>query len=574
MSYSRLPQDRPLSIRSNIFSGPLVALAVVAAPLAAVTSGCGSDEPITFVDPNQEPPLDEEFVPAPGGMRRLLAPEYTKSIELIFGAPAAEAAEVPVDVAQEGFDAIGASILPLSSEPVEIYERAATDVADVALTDPTTMGSYASCILEGQATTECYTEVATEIGRMLFRRPLAEEEIAEYVEVASFAQTWAGENEQDPFTSAIKYQLIAMLQSPSFLYITEVGEPDGDSGFRKLTQFELASRISFFLLGRTPNRELLDVAEGGELATAEQITQAANALVDAVEARTALTTFYDELFRLRYLPTTPKDTAVFPTWTPELAEAMRQESLLLIDDIVWENEADARTIFNAPYTFVNDALALHYGITPPGAGATQFVKANWPAQQNRAGIISQGAILAHQSGPVRNSPTKRGKFVRQFLLCQIVPPPPDNVVPELPEPPPGGATLQELLEMHMEDPACATCHALTDPVGFAFEHFNGIGAFRTTDEDGKTIDGSGSDANLGEWSNAADLANILANEDRTARCMIQNFIRGKIGHTETEGEAVAIDDLLESFAGDGYRIKQLLVQMTSNPLFRYVGEPR
>lgn len=574
MSYIRPPQDRPLSIHS--FSASLIAIAAATAPFGAAltVTGCGDDDPIEFIDPDADPPLDEAFAPAPGGMRKMLAHEYTSSVALLLGPEAAAAAGPPVDVAQEGFDAIGATILSLSAEPIEFYERSANDVATAAIAAPSTLANYAPCVSAAQATVECYTEVATQMGRMMYRRPLEQAEIDTLVGVATFAQQWATENTQDPFTSAIKYELMALLQSPNFVYIPELGEPDAGSGFRKLNQYELASRISFFLLGRTPDAAMLAKAEAGELTNGEQIAAVAAELIESVEARTALTTYYDELFRLRYLPSTPKNAATFPTWTPELAEAMRQESLLLIDDIIWQSQADARTMFNADYTFVNDALALHYGITPPGGGPTAFVKADWPAAQNRAGIISQGSILAHQSGPERNSPTKRGKFIRQVLLCQVVPPPPDNVVPELPPQPPGGATLEQLLELHLTDPACATCHGLTDPVGFAFEHFNSIGAYRTVDEQGLTIEGNGSDPILGEWNSAADLANILASEERTARCMIQNFVRGKIGHTEVDGEAVAIDDLNEVFGADGYRLKQLLVQMTASPLFRYTGEPR
>src|SRR4030095_5629091 len=156
--------------------------------------------------------------------------------------------------------------------------------------------------------------------------------------------------------------------------------------------------------------------------------------------------FYEERLRLRFLATAPKNAMTFPTWTPELAEAMRQETLLLVNDLVWERDADIRELFDADYTFVNDALAEHYDMTPPGSGA-QFEKVDWPASQNRAGFTSQGSFLALQSGPLRNSPTRRGKFVLQVILCTTVLPPPNNVIPDLPEVPPGGASLQELLEM-------------------------------------------------------------------------------------------------------------------------------
>jgi hypothetical protein len=285
--------------------------------------------------------------------------------------------------------------------------------------------------------------------------------------------------------------------------------------------------------------------------------------------------FYDELLRLRFLVETAKNAETFPTWTPELAAAMRQETLLLVDDLVWKKNVDIRTLFNADYTFVNKALADHYGIIfPPGGAPDEFMRFIWPAKQMRAGFTSQGAFLAHQSGPLRNSPTKRGKAVLKFILCEEPLPPPDNVVPELPMPPPGGATLRELLDLHMDDPACSSCHSQTDPIGFAFESYDAIGRYRTEDESGFPLDSSGLVEGLGEWTNAAELGELLANDPRTGPCFVKGLVRGKLGHTESNGEAPAIDALAASFAESGHSMQSLLVEMAAHGLFRYVNEPR
>ncbi|HHH31112.1 MAG TPA: DUF1592 domain-containing protein [Polyangiaceae bacterium] len=551
-------------------------VAAVASLFAAAVAApaCGSDDKPTFPD-DEDPITKDGFEPAPGGMRRMLATEYVRTVELLLGAQASVAAQPPVDVAQEGFDAIGNSILSLSAEPVELYERSAEAVAQAAITDKGRLAIEAPCVLDVMPSSGCYEEVATNLGRLFYRRPLEQVEIDELVDVATFAEGWANmEGVSGPaFDQGLKYELMAMLQAPSFIYIPELGGEPSSSGVRELNQYELASRLSFFLLGHGPDAELLDLAEAGGLATDEDVAALATEMLDRGDAKVALEIFYDELFRLRYLADTPKNATDFPEWSPELAEAMRQETLLLIDDVVWGEDADIRTLYNADYTFVNDQLAMHYGITPPGSGA-QFEKVSWPATQNRAGYTSQGSFLAHQSGPLRNSPTKRGKFVLQFLMCRVVPPPPAEVVPELPEPPPGGATLQELLELHMEDPACASCHALTDPVGFAFEHFDTIGRFRTEDESGIPVDGSGELEFLGQWSDAKELGELLATNDEAGLCVIKNLVRGKLGHTETDGEEPAIDELGTSAAERGYSLKSVLVEVASNRLFRYVGAPR
>lgn len=550
--------------------------AAVASLFAAAVAApaCGSDDTPTFPD-DDDTITKDGFEPAPGGMRRMLSTEYVRTVELLLGAQAAAAAGPPVDVAQEGFDAIGNSILSLSAEPVEFYERSAETVAQAAITDKSRLAIEAPCVLDAVPSSSCYEEVATNVGRLFFRRPLEQVEIDDLVGVATFAEGWAMDEGVDgpAFDQGLKYELMAMLQAPSFVYIPELGGEPSSSGLRELTQYELASRLSFFLLGHGPDAELLDLAEADGLATDEDVAALAEEMLDSGDAKVALDIFYDELFRLRYMAETPKNATDFPEWTPELAEAMRQETLLLIDDVVWGEDADIRTLYNADYTFVNDQLAMHYGITPPGSGA-QFEKVSWPASQNRAGYTSQGSFLAHQSGPLRNSPTERGKFVLEFLMCRVVPPPPADVVTSLPEPPPGGATLQELLEQHMDDPACASCHALTDPVGFAFEHFDTIGRFRTEDEHGLPINGDGALEEIGEWSNAAELGELLATNEDAGICVIKNLVRGKLGHTETDGEQPALDELDGSAEEQGYSLKSVLVEMTSNRLFRYVGAPR
>ncbi len=409
---------------------------------------------------------------------------------------------------------------------------------------------------------------------MVFRRPLEQAEIDELADVGNFAEGWAMSEGVSgaAFDQGLKYELMAMLQSPSFLYIPEIGGEPTSTGLRELNQYELAARLSFFLLGRTPDAKMLDAAADNELASSEQVRALAEDMLESDDAHIAVDQFYDELFRLRFMADTPKDAVEFPEWNTQLAEAMRQETLMLINDVVWDRDDDIRSLYNADYTFVNDQLAQHYGMTPSGSGA-EFTKMDWPESQLRAGYTSQGSFLTHQSKPLRNSPTKRGKFVVPFLLCRVVPPPPADVVPELPEEPPEGATLQELLEQHMDDPACNSCHALMDPVGFAYEHFDTVGRIRDQDN-GSAINGLGTRGDLGEWNNAAELGELLATSEEAGRCIIKNVVRGKLGHTETKGELPAIDELHELATEQGYSFKTILVEMVSSRLFRYVGAPR
>lgn len=506
-----------------------------------------------------------DFQPAPGGLRKLLAREYVSTIELILGAEAAAAATPPPDVPQEGFDAVGAAILPLDGVVVESYETSARAVAKAAVANRDRLTELAPC-LAANPDASCYTEVARSFGRLAFRRPLDDEEVATYAAVGSHGQDWA----DGDFYTGLEFEIGAFLQSPSFLYLVEVGEADADSGYRKLDANEVATRLAIFLLGRGPDEDLLDKAASGDLDSADQIRGVAEDLVASSRARTALSGFFDEYLRVRNLPTTSKNAELFPTYSVDLAEDMRQETLLLVNDVVWTRDADYRELFTADYTFVNDRLAAHYGLPAPGGNG--FTKVQWPAGQHRAGVLSQAGFLSYQSSSLRNSPTKRGRFVQQSVLCNQIPPPPPDVVPVLPEIP-DDATLREILDTHKDADGCSTCHGSTDPVGFAFEYYDAIGAFRST-ENGKPIDASGTIDGFGSWNDATELAALLGNDPRTSMCLINNLIRGELGHKETPGEFDEIAALDARFGDNDYRLQRLLVEFTASPLFNLVDEPK
>ncbi len=508
-----------------------------------------------------------EIEPAPGGLRRLTAREYNATIELLLGSEAAAAADPPADVAQEGFDAVGNNILSLDGNAVDAYETSARAIAAAVAANPAKLAETAPCVTQSPDAA-CYGEVATELGRLVFRRPLEQAEIDMFVGVAQHGQEWG----DGDFAAGLTYEIAAMLQCPSFLYLVELGEPSEETGFRQLNPYELATRMSIFLLGRGPDKAMLDEAEAGGLGDGEMIRAKAQQLLATSQAREALAGFFDEYFRLRSLANDPKNAELFPSFGPELAAAMRQETQLLVHDVVWENDSDYREIFTADYTYVNDDLAALYGMAPPGQGNV-YVRTDWPENQLRSGYLSQASFLAHQSGPLRNSPTKRGRFVQQWVLCNEIPPPPPGVNPTLPDVGPD-ATLRETLLAHMDEESCASCHGATDPVGFAFEYYDAIGAFRTVESNGQPLDASGEIEGYGAWANAQELSDVIAADPRVTVCLINNLIRGAIGHKETSGELDAILALDDAFEAGNYSMQTLMTELTASPLFRLVDEPK
>ncbi|MEX1367391.1 MAG: DUF1592 domain-containing protein [Nannocystaceae bacterium] len=506
-----------------------------------------------------------EVVPAPGGMRRLTPAQYISSVEVILGSAAAEAANPPPLPQLGNFDTATASTEPLTPTDIERYESSAMAIGNAVMADPSALNAQVPCVAAGQ-NPSCYETVATEIGRIAWRRPLTDAEVTELVDIATAGYEWG----DGDFLVGLRYLVAAMLQSPNFLYVIEVGQPTGDGDIRELDDYELASRLSFFLLGHTPDGALLDIAETGQLQTEEQVRALALDMLSRPAARDRLSEFYDELYRLRDLANKGKDANLFPTFNPDLAAAMRQETLLLIQNVVFEEEGDFLSIFDANYTFVNDDLAQLYGISPPSF-PWQLVPL--PVEQGRAGFLTHPAFLTVFSHPDVNSPTRRGLFVQEVLLCTEIQPPPPEVA-AIPPAPTEGQTLREWMEQtHNAEPSCAGCHNLMDPLGYAFERYSPIGGFRQLDN-GLPIDSTGEVGGLGAFAGAGELAGILRNDPRVPNCVVRNLYRSTLGHHEGIDQADGIALLEEAFTESAYNYKTLMIELTVNPLFRLVDAPK
>jgi hypothetical protein len=546
--------------------------------LAALSSGCYSglgdgrdgdagqdgDGDAGMEEGGDEVPAELE--PAPASLRLLLQRQYVSAIEDLLGPEAAAVADPPENHAINGFDAVGASQLALGDAEIDAYERSARAVVTAAAAAGT-LAQWLACDPATQGEAACMEQVVTSFGRRAWRRPLADDEVARYAAVGTAAAAALG-----GFDLGMQETVAAMLQSPHFLYQVEVGEPDPDEPTRRrLTQYELASRMSFFLVGSVPDAELLDDAEAGLLGTGDGIRDAATRLLERPHARESLGAFFGEAWRLRNLESLPKDLGTFPQWTPELAAAMQAETLALVEDIAWSRDADFREVFTADYTFANAQLGFHYGL--PGAAelGQAHTKVELAGLDGRGGVFGHAGFLSLLAHVSSTSPTLRGKFVLENVLCRTVPPPPPGVVTDLPVPEPG-MTMRERLEQHMSEPSCAGCHSLIDPIGFGLESYDGIGRFRTEDN-GSPIDAS-AQIDGQPFEGAAGLGALVAASDDAPACLARNLFRHATGHIETEGEEVAMVDLEEAFIDSGYRMQALLVELVASPAFRLVAEPQ
>lgn len=543
---------------SDPTAGPASATADDGAP----TSSAGDD---TSSDDTGATPA--EFDPAPVRLRLLLARQYQNAVRDLLGDAAAAAATPPVDTALNGFEAIAAAQVALTDAAVDLYEKSARAVAAEAMKDPVRIADLLGCQPTGPDDAACHRSFVTNFGRLVWRRPLTVEELDRYTAVAQDAAL-----QLNNFDAGVEAAIFTFLQSPYFLYQVEVGEPDpNDPEERGLTSIEMATRLSFFLLDTTPTAEILTLAESGGLDTPAEVRAVAEVMVEAPGARLALGNFYAEVLKLRTIETLAKDPNTYPQFSPTLAAAMRQETLALVDDVAFTADADFRDILDAPYTFVNGPLAALYGLIPdPNQIGDNWQRFDLPAESKRGGILGQAAFLSAYAHVSSTSPTLRGKFVRETLMCIGMPPPPPDVVTKLPE----GAeykTMRERLEKHKSEP-CVGCHALMDPIGLGLENFDGIGIFRAV-ENGVVLDTSETIDGLGDFDGARELGTLLRDSPEVTECMVRNLFRHATGHLEIQSESTALTTLDLAFQDAGYRMKDLLVELVASPAFLRVGTP-
>jgi hypothetical protein len=269
--------------------------------------------------------------------------------------------------------------------------------------------------------------------------------------------------------AALKFGVISILLSPRFLYVIEFGE--GERGMVKLTPSEVAGRLALSLWRTVPDDALLAAADAGELSTPDQVAAKASVMLDDPRTIPMLTDFLGQWLNLDDPAALVKDTVAHPTFSAALGSAFREETNQFYLNLFIDPTNDVTKLFTANYTYVNDALAAHYGLPSPGA---TFTRVTMPAE--RTGILSHASFLAAQSHAVRPSPVLRGKIIRTKVLCDPVDPPPPGVVAALQDDD-GSQTTQDAFEAHASKPGCAGCHVLMDPLGNAFSAFNAIGKY-------------------------------------------------------------------------------------------------
>lgn len=433
---------------------------------------------------------------------------------------------------------------------------------DAPVVDPGKRQRILVCDLAGGP--GCVTEVLRTFTRRAWRRPPTDAELSELSRLVMLAVS-----QGDSVETGVALALRAVLVSPHFIYRVELDPRPGSKSGHPLTDFELASRLSYFLWSSMPDDALLAAAERGELSDVTKLRAQAERMLADPRAKALVDNFGGQWLFTRALGDHVPDYATFPDYDAPLEAAMRAETNRYFADFV-EQDLPMDQFLTADWTYVNDRLARHYELPLPGSD--ELVKVSL-AGSPRRGLLSQGSVLTVTSYPRRTSPVKRGKWVLDQLLCAPPAPPPPGVE-ALPEGPMATGSVRQRLEVHRQNPFCASCHNDLDPLGFGLDDFDGIGKHRTTDG-GFPIDASGVLPDGRSFNGAVELAQILAKDPRTYRCMVEKLYIYALGKPPVgDGADVHIDELAESFTADGYRFRELVLALVTHDSFRSRrGEP-
>ncbi len=501
------------------------------------------------------------FAPSEPALPHLTTAQYKNVIRDLFG-PTIQVPELEPDQRLYSFSIIGASTNTVSEHGVDLYSAAAFSIAKAVFADMALRQTVVGCQPATPLDDVCLTQFVSTFGLRAWRRPLLQTELDRYKTLAGTIGL------SDPWL-ALQYVTAGILQSPNFLYRVELGEADAaNPGWRHYLGYEMASRLSFLLRNSFPDAELFASAGRGELVTKEGVlAQAGRLLDDKAPTETMLSALYSEYLDLPLLEEVAFPAVMDPNGT--LGKSMHDEVLEIVNRVALRESGDMRTLFTTRTVAANNNLALLYGLAP--SGATTLASAELPADGPRAGIMTTGALLTLNNRPNRTSPTIRGMFIRQRLLCGTVPPPPPGIPPINEDASGPPMTLREKLEQHRSSPACAGCHTLMDPLGLGMEDFDQYGRFRSVYETGQPVD-AGGDVDGTPFTGAKQLGDVLSKDPRVMSCLVKQLYRYGSARLEAAGEEATLVGLDTAFATSGFQLRPLLLELVGSDGFRFTVE--
>jgi hypothetical protein len=488
-------------------------------------------------------------------------PKKNKLYEVKFDCPA-------------GLEKIAVAIVKLAEgePPIQLFVEG-FNLEGPADTRPASQRKLLVCS-EGKPHSEQTREVIERFASRAYRRPATTDEVARLQKIIERAEAGGAKWE-----AAIQQAMIAVLVSPKFLFRVEL-DHQPQAGPHPINEFQLASRLSYFLWSTMPDDELFNLAWNKQLS--KNLDAQVRRMLASPKAHALVENFALQWLQLQRLSTFSPDAEQFPSFTEKLRSAMLKETTLLVEEVIREDRSILELI-GADYTYLNETLARHYGISDtmgnwmgdknkrPGGQpirGEQFVRVSLK-DGNRGGLLSHASVLSVTSNPTRTSPVKRGRWVLEQLLGAPPPPPPPNV-PELAEGDKAqlSGSLRQRMEQHRQNPACASCHARMDPLGFALENYNAIGAFRQKDG-GFAIDPSGSLPDGTKFAGPIELkAVLMQKKDAFCRSLAEKMLIYSLGRGLERSDRRAVDKIVAGTAKKDYKFSALVTEIVHSDPFR------
>ncbi len=525
------------------------ALCATALAAALMIAGCTK---------SPEPPVKG----SPPHLRLITTQQYINTLSHVFGPSLHLEMKFPPMRRTDGLLENGASLAGVTAAQLEQFQRAAAGVAGQVV-DEHHRDYLIPCKPANKDGPDkaCAAQFLSKIGRLLLRGPMTAAQTQLYVEQAGVAA-----EKVNDFYAGLGIALEGMLISPDFLFVAEQGEPDPDNkGHYRLNAYSLAARLSFFLWNSGPDDQVLRAAESGAIETSEGREKLVNMMLASPRLEDGMRAFFDDMFAFDDFDTLSKDPTVYPFFTGVTVADAREQTLRTVIDQLITKKKDYRDLYTTRETFISPALAALYNLpASPGWQPYEF-----PPNSPREGMLTQISFLAVHAHPGRSSPTRRGKALRELLLCQTVPNPPPNVdFSALENPDAHYKTQRERVAVHLKNATCAGCHKIMDPMGLALENFDGAGRYRAT-EAGAPIDSSGS-LDGKKFENVQGLAQALHDSPALPTCLVSRMYSYGAGGPPPPRDRPLLTYLNKKFADEGYRIPDLLKTIALSNSFSQV----
>jgi len=408
---------------------------------------------------------------------------------------------------------------------------------------------------------KCAGTILSTIMRRAYRRPVAKAEVDESMNFYRKGRA-AGD-----FDGGITMALSAVLSNPAFLFRVESDPKNVPAGgVYRISDLDLASRLSFFLWSSIPDDELLDVAVRGKLSQPEELDKQVRRMLADHRSFNLATNFAGQWLRLRNINAVVPASSLFRDFDDNLRQAFREETELFFDSILREDRS-VLTFIKSDYTFLNERLAKHYGI--PDIYGSRFRRVTLAPDSHRGGLLRQGSVLSVTSYATRTSPVLRGVLVLKNILGAPPPPPPPNV-PALDESTvTANLSMRQRMAAHRKNPTCASCHNTIDPVGFALENFNAVGQWRDFDNDGQSVDASGAAPGGKEFNGIDGLENaLMARPELFVTALTENLMTFALGRGVEPYDAPATRKIVRDAEKDKYRFSSLIFGIVKSVPFQ------